>query len=39
MKLPANRHNRAAWNMKGSDFIQLHALYDTVAADVIEPST
>jgi starvation-inducible DNA-binding protein len=27
---------QAHWNVKGSDFIQLHALYDTVAADVIE---
>jgi starvation-inducible DNA-binding protein len=26
----------AHWNVKGSDFIQLHALYDTVAADVID---
>ena len=26
---------QAHWNVKGSDFIQLHALYDTVAADVI----
>lgn len=24
------------WNVKGSDFIQLHELYDTVAADVLE---
>ncbi len=27
---------QAHWNVKGSDFIQLHALYDTVAADVID---
>jgi starvation-inducible DNA-binding protein len=27
---------QAHWNVKGSDFIQLHELYDTVAADVIE---
>lgn len=27
---------QAHWNVKGSDFIQLHALYDAVAADVIE---
>ena len=27
---------QAHWNVKGSDFIQLHALYDPVAADVIE---
>ena len=27
---------QAHWNVKGSDFIQLHELYDLVAADVIE---
>ena len=27
---------QAHWNVKGSDFIQLHLLYDTVAEDVIE---
>src|SRR6266545_3280239 len=27
---------QAHWNVKGSDFIQLHELYDTVAADVLE---
>ena len=27
---------QAHWNVKGSDFIQLHALYDDVAASVIE---
>lgn len=27
---------QAHWNVKGSDFIQLHELYDTIAADVIE---
>lgn len=27
---------QAHWNVKGSDFIQLHDLYDTVAADVLE---
>ena len=27
---------QAHWNVKGSDFIQLHALYDSVAADVID---
>jgi len=25
---------QAHWNVKGSDFIQLHELYDTIAADV-----
>ncbi len=27
---------QAHWNVKGSDFIQLHELYDTVAADVLD---
>jgi starvation-inducible DNA-binding protein len=27
---------QAHWNVKGSDFIQLHELYDAVAASVIE---
>lgn len=27
---------QAHWNVKGPDFIQLHELYDAVAADVIE---
>ncbi len=27
---------QAHWNVKGSDFIQLHELYDAVAADVLE---
>jgi starvation-inducible DNA-binding protein len=27
---------QAHWNVKGSDFIQLHELYDTVAEDVLE---
>ncbi len=27
---------QAHWNVKGSDFIQLHELYDTIAASVIE---
>ena len=27
---------QAHWNVKGSDFIQLHELYDTVAASVLE---
>ena len=27
---------QAHWNVKGSDFIQLHELYDTIAAAVIE---
>jgi len=27
---------QAHWNVKGSDFIQLHALYDEIAAGVIE---
>ena len=27
---------QAHWNVKGSDFVQLHELYDLVAADVIE---
>jgi starvation-inducible DNA-binding protein len=27
---------QAHWNVKGSDFIQLHELYDTIAGDVIE---
>src|SRR5262245_59921833 len=27
---------QAHWNVKGSDFIQLHELYDTVASDDIE---
>jgi starvation-inducible DNA-binding protein len=26
---------QAHWNVKGTDFIQLHELYDTLAADVI----
>ena len=30
---------QAHWNVKGSDFIQLHALYDTVAADASSSST
>lgn len=27
---------QAHWNVKGSDFIQLHELYDEIAADVLE---
>ncbi len=27
---------QAHWNVKGSDFLQLHELYDSVAADVLE---
>ncbi len=27
---------QAHWNVKGSDFMQLHQLYDAVAADVLE---
>jgi starvation-inducible DNA-binding protein len=27
---------QAHWNVKGSDFIQLHALYDEIAASVLE---
>src|SRR6476469_4944989 len=27
---------QAHWNVKGSDFIQLHLLYDEIAASVIE---
>jgi starvation-inducible DNA-binding protein len=27
---------QAHWNVKGSDFLQLHELYDTIAGDVIE---
>lgn len=26
---------QAHWNVKGSDFMQLHELYDTIAADVL----
>ena len=28
--------NKAHWNLKGSDFIQFHELYDTVAESVLE---
>ena len=27
---------QAHWNVKGSDFMQLHQLYDAIAADVLE---
>ena len=33
-RLTYSQLKQAHWNVKSGDFIQLHALYDTVAADV-----